>query len=57
MILCNVAESYYKKNKEKFYFNNGIIDWDEVTYHLPHIDIEKFFAELAKTNDEIYSGR
>lgn len=57
MILCNVAESYYKRNKEKFHFNYEIIDWDEVTSHLPPLDMEKFFAELAKTSDEIFKGR
>lgn len=31
MILCNVAESYYKENRDKFHFNYEIVDWDEVT--------------------------
>ena len=30
MILCNVAEAYYKENRDKFHFNYEIIDWDEV---------------------------
>ncbi len=57
MILCNVAESYYMNNKDKFRFNYEIIDRDEVTSHLRPIDMEKFFAELAKTSDEIFKGR
>ena len=57
MILCNVAESYYKRNKEKFQFNYEIIDWDEVTSHLPPIDMEEVFAELAKSNEDFYQGR
>lgn len=48
MILCNVAESYYKENKDKFLFNYEIIDWDEVTSRFPPIDMEKVFSELAK---------
>lgn len=53
MILCNVAESFYKENKEKFHFNYKIIDWDEVTTHLPPIDMEKVFSELAKSGEEL----
>lgn len=53
MILCNVAESFYKENKEKFHFNYKIIDWDEVTMHLPSIDMEKVFSELAKSGEEL----
>lgn len=53
MILCNVAESFYKENKEKFHFNYKIIDWDEVTTHLPSIDMEKVFSELAKSGEEL----
>jgi len=34
MILCNVAEAFYKENKEKFYFKYKIIDWDEAISHL-----------------------
>ncbi len=52
-ILCNVAESYYKKNKDKFHFNYEIIDWDEVTSYLPPIDMEKVFSELAKSGGEL----
>lgn len=57
MILCNVAESYYKENKDKFHFNYKIIDWDEVTSHFPPIDMEKVFVELAKSDEEPYQGR
>lgn len=56
MILCNVAESYYKEYKEykdKFHFNYEIIDWDEVTSHLPSIDMEKVINELAKSCEEL----
>lgn len=37
MILCNVAESYYRDNMDKFQFNYEIIDWDEVTSHLQQL--------------------
>ena len=57
MILCNVAETYYKENRDKFHFNYEIIDWDEVTSHLPPRDMEKVFAELAKSDNEFYQGR
>ena len=57
MILCNVAESYFRDNRDKFHFNYEIIDWYEVTLHLPSIDMEKVFAELAKSGDEFYRGR
>ena len=30
-ILCNVAESYFRDNRDKFHFNYEIIDWEEVT--------------------------
>ncbi len=53
MILCNVAESYYKEYKDKFHFNYEIIDWDEVTSHLPSIDMEKVINELAKSCEEL----
>lgn len=53
MILCNVAESYYKENKDKFHFNYEIIDWDEVTSHFPSIDMEKVINELAKSCKEL----
>ena len=56
-ILCSVAESYYKENREKFSFNYEIIDWDEVTSHLPPIDMDKFFAELARNDKEIYQEK
>ena len=49
-----MAESYFRDNRDKFHFNYEIIDWDEVTLHLPPIDMEKVFAELAKSGDEFY---
>ena len=57
MILCNVAETYYKENRDKFHFNYEIIDWDEVTSHLLPIDMDKFFAELARSGKEIYQEK
>lgn len=53
MILCNVAESFYKENKDKFHFNYEIIDWDEVTSHFPSIDMEKVINELAKSCEKL----
>ncbi len=53
MILCNVAESYYGENKDKFHFNYEIVDWDEVTSHFPPIDIEKVFSGLAKSAEKL----
>ena len=40
-----------------FHFDYEIIDWDEVTSHLPPIDMEKVLAELAKNDSEFYQGR
>ena len=57
LILCNVAESYYKENKDKFHFNYEIIDWDRVTSYMPLIDMGKVFVELTKSDNEIYQGR
>lgn len=57
MILCNVAEAYYKENRDKFHFNYEIIDMDEVTSQLPPIDMEEVLTELAKKDNEIYQGR
>lgn len=57
MILCNVAESYYRDNMNKFQFNYKIIDWDEVTSHFPPIDMEKVFVELAKSDEDFYQGK
>ena len=53
MILCNVAESYYRDNGDKFHFNYEIVDWDEVTSHLPPIDKGKVFSELAKNAEKL----
>ena len=52
MIICDVAEAYYTKNRDKFHFNYTIVDWDKVTSNLPSIDMEKFCAELAKDNKD-----
>lgn len=54
MILCNVAEAYYRENKDKFHFNYEIIDWDEATAQLPPVDMKNIFAELAKNSEEVY---
>lgn len=56
-ILCDVAEAYYKENRNKFHFNYKIIDWDEVTSYLPSIDMEDVFEKLAKSDNELYKGR
>ena len=32
LIICCVAEAYYKENKEKFHFNYEILDWDKGTF-------------------------
>lgn len=50
MILCDVAESYYKEYKNIFHFNYEIIDLHEATSHLSSTDMEKIIAELAKNN-------
>ena len=47
LIICAVAEAYYRDNKDKFHFDYEIIDWDEVTSMLPPLDIEAVFKELA----------
>lgn len=47
LILCAVAEAYYRDNKDKFHFDYEIIDWDEVTAALPSLDMEAIFKELA----------
>lgn len=47
LILCDVAETYYNDNKEKFHFDYEIIDWDKVTEHLPPIDTEAIMKALA----------
>lgn len=45
-------DRYYEENKEKFdFYTYELIDWDEVTEHLPKIDMEQFFKELAKPLD------
>lgn len=57
MILCNVAESYYRDNMDKFQFNYEIIDRNEVISYLPPIDMEKVFAGLVKSDEDINQGR
>ena len=47
LILCAVAEAYYRDNKDKFHFDYEIIDWDKVTSALPPLDMEAIFKELA----------
>lgn len=47
LILCAVAEAYYRDNKDKFHFDYEIIDWDEVVSMLPPLDKEAIFRELA----------
>ncbi len=47
LIMCSVAEAYYKENKEKFHFDYEILDWDEATRHLPPLDMEAFMKALA----------
>ena len=47
LIICAVAEAYYRDNKDKFHFDYEIIDWDEVTATLPPLDMEEIFKELA----------
>ena len=39
LIMCAVAEAYYRDNKNKFHFDYEIIDWDEVTSKLPPLDL------------------
>lgn len=50
LLICCVAEAYYKENKEKFHFNYEILDWDKATEHLPPIDMEAFMKALADPN-------
>lgn len=50
LIMCAVAEGYYNENKEKFYFNYEILDWDKETEHLPPIDMEAVMKALADPN-------
>lgn len=50
LIMCAVAEGYYNENKEKFYFNYEILDWDKATEHLPPIDMEAVMKALADPN-------
>lgn len=47
LIICAVAEAYYRDNKNKFHFDYEIIDWDEMTSTLPPLDMEAVFKELA----------
>ena len=56
MILCDMAEAYYRNNMDKFHFNYEIIDWDRVTSHLPQIDSKKALTELFKSDEKFYQG-
>lgn len=47
LIICAVAENFYKENKEKFYFNYEILDWGKAIEHLPPIDMDAFMKALA----------
>ncbi len=47
MILCNVAETYYKENREKFHFDYEIVDWDKFASTLPPLDMKEFFKAMA----------
>ena len=47
LIMCCVAEDYYKENMRKFHFNYEILDWDKATEHLPPVDMEAFIKILA----------
>lgn len=53
LIMCCVAETYYKNNKEKFLFNYEILDWDKATEHLTPIDMENFMKAFADPNWEM----
>ena len=50
LIICCVAEDYYKDNKEKFHFNYEILDWDKATENLPPIDMDAVMEALADPN-------
>lgn len=56
MILCDMAESYYRNNMDNFHFNYEIIDWDRVTSYLPQIDLEKTLTEWIKRDEKFYQG-
>ena len=47
LVICAVAESYYRDNKSKFHFDYKIIDWDEESAKLPPLDMKEIFRELA----------
>lgn len=47
LIMCMVAEAYYRDNRDKFHFDYEIIDWDEVTAALPPVDMDAVLMELA----------
>ena len=47
LIMCAVAEAYYRDNREKFHFDYEIIDWDEVTAAFPPVDMDEIFRGFA----------
>ena len=52
MILCLAAESYYKKNKDKFTFiNYSILDWDQYVDSLLKEDREMMLENSSKEID------
>ena len=55
LIMCAVAEAYYRDNKDKFHFNYEIIDWDKETAKLPPLDLKHVIKELA--NPELGKGK
>lgn len=53
LIICRVAETYYKENQEKFHFNYEIEDRDEVKSHLPSADTGYLFDEIMKSSGQL----
>lgn len=47
-IICSVAETYYKNNKEKFSFDYELLDWDEAIKGLPGIDYSEVFKRMSE---------
>lgn len=50
LIMCCVAEDYYKDNKAKFHFNYEILDWDKATEHMHPIDMDAVMKALGDPN-------
>ena len=55
--VCNTTDKFIPNPNKITAYCKIFIDWDEVTSHLPPIDMEKVFAELAKSDSEFYQGR